>query len=186
MNGNLVYRERDVDIQGPAVDLEVERFYNSQLPPAENTEWGEGWTLAQTPDLEPLKSQGSPAPNTANLLSNGGALESDIALPTKAGEETFDPALQSTLTKKSNGGYGLTDDTGRSSTSVSFDEAGRTEARLTEGYAKVNYSYAGGSLAANRSRRPGSAGGGPLKKAKAPAQALDDPAYAGVLRLTRL
>jgi YD repeat-containing protein len=146
MNGNLVYHERDVAIQGAAVDLEVERFYNSQLPDAQNSEWGDGWTLAQTPDLEPFKSENSPVADKANVVSNGGALASSVNLPMTAGAQTFDPALQSTMTKKSNGGYVLTDETGQSSTSVSFDEAGRTEARLTEGPAKVDYSYEGGVL----------------------------------------
>jgi tripartite motif-containing protein 71 len=156
MNGNLVYRQRDIDVQGAAVSLEVERFYNSQLPDSENTEWGDGWTLAETPDLEPFKSEGSPVPDKADLVSNGGALASRVNLPTTAGSQTFDPALQSTLTKKSNGGYELADESGQSSTSVSFSEAGRTEARLTEGPAKVDYSYGGGGLAEIAVKDPGS------------------------------
>ncbi len=32
MNGNLVYHERDTEVNTPSTDLEVERFYNSQLP----------------------------------------------------------------------------------------------------------------------------------------------------------
>lgn len=146
MNGNLVYHERDIDVEGPAVDLEVERFYSSQLPDAQNTEWGDGWTLAQTPDLEPFKSEGSPVLDKGDLVSSSGALEGRVNLPTTAGAQTFDPALQSTVTKKSNGGYELTDESGKSSTSVSFSESGRTEARLTEGPAKVDYSYEGGVL----------------------------------------
>jgi YD repeat-containing protein len=147
MNGNLVYRQRDIDVESPAaVDLEVERFYNSQLPASENTEWGDGWTLAQTPVLEPFKSQGSTDADKANLVSDSGAVASNVDLPTTAGAQSFDPALRSTLTKKSNGGYLLADETGQSPTSVSFDEAGRAEARLTEGPAKIDYSYAGGDL----------------------------------------
>lgn len=181
MNGNLVYRQRDVDVESPAaVDLEVERFYNSQLPTAENTEWGDGWTLAQTPDLEPFKSEGSPAPDKADLVSNGGALASNIDLPTAAGTETFDSALRSTLTKKSNGGYLLTDETGRSVTSVSFDEAGRTEARLTEGPAKVDYSYAGGDLSEIAVEDPSTVSIDPeeLKEASPPS---GDPTYLSAL-----
>ena len=146
MNGNLVYHERDIKVQGPAVNLELERFYNSQLPDAQNTEWGDGWTLAQTPDLEPFKSEGSPVVDTANVVSNSGALEGQVPLPTTAGTQSFDPALLSTVTKKSDGGYVLTDETGQSSTSVSFSESGRTEARLTDGSAKVDYSYEVGVL----------------------------------------
>lgn len=148
MNGNLVYRERDIDVDGAAgVDLEVERFYNSQLPDSENTEWGDGWTLAQTPDLEPVDTGGSPAPDEAELIDQSGALEEEVELPTDAGAEKFDPVLQATLEKKSTGGFELTDETGESATSVVFDATGQTEARLTEGAAKIDYAYVGGELA---------------------------------------
>jgi tripartite motif-containing protein 71 len=145
MNGNLVYRERDVDVEGTAgVDLEVERYYNSMLPDSENTEWGDGWTLAETPELEPVDTGGSPAPDEAELIDRSGVLEEGIGLPAEVGAEKFDPEVQATLTKRSSGGYELTDETGGSATSVVFDSTGQTEARLTEGYAKVDYSYEGG------------------------------------------
>jgi streptogramin lyase len=55
MNGNLVYRQKDLDVESTAaLDLEVERYYNSMLPDSENSEWGDGWTLAETPDLKPI------------------------------------------------------------------------------------------------------------------------------------
>jgi YD repeat-containing protein len=159
MNGNLVYRERDADVEGPAVDLEVERFYNSQLPASESTEWGEGWTLAQTPALEPVeKEPGNLPPEEAGLVDQSGALAEGVALPTESGAEKFDPNLQATVTKKPTGGYELTDETGESATSVAFDETGQTEARLTEGYAKVDYGYAGGELSEIVVEDPGSAG----------------------------
>jgi YD repeat-containing protein len=148
MNGNLVYRERDIDVEGTAqVDLEVERYYNSMLPDSENTEWGDGWTLAQTPDLDPVDTGGSPAPDVAELIDRSGAVEEAVELPAEVGAEKFDPALQATLTKQASGGYELTDETGESTTSVLFDATGQTEARLTEGYAKVDYGYEGGELA---------------------------------------
>ena len=126
MNGNLVYREQDVEVEGPAaLDLEVERYYNSMLPESENTEWGDGWTLAQTPDLEPIKAGGSSVPNQAEMLDSSGAIEDDVQLPTEVGAEKFDPALQATLTKKAGGGYELTDQTGESATSIAFDKAAR-------------------------------------------------------------
>jgi YD repeat-containing protein len=155
MNGNLVYRERDIDVEGPAVDLEVERYYNSQLPASEDTEWGDGWTLAQTPDLEPEQGAGPPE---AELVESSGAIEAEVELPTEAGEERFDPELQATLEKKEGGGYELTDETGESATSVSFNEAGRTEALLTDGFAKVNYGYEEGDLARMTVEDPGSGG----------------------------
>ena len=147
MNGNLVYREQDVELAGAAVNLEVERYYNSMLPDAENTEWGDGWTLAQTPDLKPLDTGGSPAPDEAELLDSSGTIKDRVQLPTEAGQKKFDPTLRTTLTMKSSGGYEMTDETGESPTSVAFDETGQTEALLTEGYAKVDYTYEGGELA---------------------------------------
>ena len=148
MNGNLVYREQDIEVDGTAtVDLKVERYYNSMLPDSENTEWGDGWTLAETPDLEPIDTGGSPAPDEAELLESSGALEDGVALPAEAGAQKFDPTLQATLEKSLAGGYDLIDETGESATSVHFDETGQTEALLTEGAAKVDYSYEGGDLA---------------------------------------
>jgi len=148
MNGNLVYRETDIDVEGTAgVDLEVERYYNSMLPENEDTEWGDGWTLAQAPELDPIKTGGSPVPNEAEVRDSSGAFKGEVALPTEAGAQSFDPALRARLTKKSSGGYELRDETGESATSVAFDETGQTEALLSEGYAKVDYIYEGGELA---------------------------------------
>lgn len=141
MNGNLVYREQDIDINGAGADLEVERFYNSMLPTAENTEWGDGWTLAETPELDPISS------SQADVVESSGAIEDKVALPTEVGASKFDPVLQATIEKKVSGGYELTDETGESSTSVSFDSTGQAEALLTDGYAKVDYSYESGDLA---------------------------------------
>lgn len=180
MNGNLVYRERDLDVEGPAVDLEVERFYNSQLPDSEDTEWGDGWTLAQTPDLKPLDTGGSPAPDEAELIEASGAIEEGVELPIEAGAEKFDPTLQATLGMKASGGYELTDETGESATSVAFDEDGRTEALLTEGYAKVDYSYEEGELAEIAVDDPASAGGGPAEEAAEPEEEPSGP-YTGVI-----
>jgi tripartite motif-containing protein 71 len=143
MNGNLVYREEDVDIEGYGADLEVERYYNSQLPTAENTEWGDGWTLAQTPSLEPEEGA---TPSEAEIVDSSGGLNEGVALPEKVGEEEFDPELQATIAKEADGGYEMTDETGESPGSIAFNEDGRAEALRTEGYAKVDYAYEGGEL----------------------------------------
>ncbi len=156
MNGNLVYREKDIDVEGSAaVDLELERYYNSQLPDSESTEWGKGWTLAQTPDLEP--EEGS-APSEGKLLDSSGALAEDVALPVKPEEAEFDAELQASLKKQSGGGYELTDETGEAATSIVFDEGGRTEERRTESDAMIDYEYEGGELSGIDVEDPGSAG----------------------------
>lgn len=178
MNGNLVYRERDIDIEGPAVNLEVERFYNSMLPDSQNSEWGDGWTLAQTPDLKPIKSEGSPVPDLAELRSTSGSLENGVALPTTAGAETFNSELQATLTKKPAGGYELTDETGESATAVSFNEDGRTEARLTDGFAKVDYSYESGVLSEIEVEDPATFSADPEELEEFGTTLIDKPTYA--------
>jgi YD repeat-containing protein len=155
MNGNLVYREQDIDVNGAGADLEVERFYNSMLPTAENTEWGDGWTLAETPEIEPTSS------SQAEVLDSSGAVEDKVALPTEVGASKFDPVLQATIEKRAGGGYEMTDETGESATSVSFDPTGQAEALLTEGYAKVDYSYEAGELAEIEVQDPATFSGKP-------------------------
>jgi YD repeat-containing protein len=145
MNGNLVYRETDIDVEGSAaLDLEVERYYNSMLPTAENSEWGDGWTLAQTPEIDSLKP--AVVPVKAELLDETGLIEGNVALPTAAGQSKFDPALQATITKTGGGGYQLADETGESAGTIAFDANGQTEALLGEGFAKVDYDYEAGKL----------------------------------------
>jgi YD repeat-containing protein len=143
MNGNLIYREKDIEVDGYGANLEVERFYNSMLPTGQNTEWGDGWTIAQTPLLSPEKAG---TPKEAELLDTSGAIQGGVALPTEAGKTKFNPALQATLTKEAGGGYSLADESGQTDTTVAFDAAGRTKELRTEGYAKVNYAYTAGKL----------------------------------------
>ncbi len=142
MNGNLVYRETDVDVEGAsALDLEVERYYNSMLPSGENSEWGDGWTLAQTPELDPV---GVGATEAAVVDTN--SVIDGVALPTQAGASKFDPDLQATITKTASGGYEMTDETGESVGSIAFDPTGQAESLQSDGYAEVDYDYEGGKL----------------------------------------
>jgi sugar lactone lactonase YvrE len=154
MNGNLVYREKDVDVPGYAADLEVERFYNSQLPSSANTEWGDGWTLAQTPELEP---EAGATPKEAQLIDTSGTLEDEVQLPTEVGKTKFDPTLHATVTKEAGGGYELADDSGETGTAIAFDASGRTDELRTESYAKVDYDYEAGKLDEIAIEDPGSA-----------------------------
>ena len=154
MNGNLTYREKDVDVPGYAADLEVERFYNSQLPNNENTEWGDGWTLAQTPELKP---EAGSTPKEAELLDTSGALEDDVQLPTEAGKTKFNPPLQASVTKEAGGGYELTDESGETATSIAFNSNGLTDELRTDEYAKIDYDYEAGKLDEIAVKDPGSA-----------------------------
>jgi YD repeat-containing protein len=144
MNGNLVYRERDVDVPGPAVDLEVERFYNSLLPDSQNSEWGDGWTLGQTPTLEPEES-GTP-PTEATMVRTSGVVQSAVQLPTKVEGEHFDPQLHAVVTKEPGGGYEVTDASGESESSLDFNAAGQMTEMRTPGYASIDYGYEAGDL----------------------------------------
>jgi YD repeat-containing protein len=144
MNGNLVYHEQDVDVTGPAADLEVTRYYNTMLPPQQDTEWGDGWTLGQTPDLQP--EPGQRYPDEAIVLDSNAAFEGSVRLPLQVGGERFDPDLQATVVKEANGGYELIDESGESATSIAFDSTGQAEALRTDGYAKVDYDYEAGEI----------------------------------------
>ena len=146
MNGNLVYRQRDVEVSGPAVNLELERFYNSQLPKEDNTEWGDGWTLAQTPKLEPEETKEKAPPKKASMVRTSGAMSRSFTLPTETHATHFDAKLGATVTKEPGGGYAVADQSGKTANSLAFDEAGRVTALRTPGYAKVEYGYENGNL----------------------------------------
>lgn len=156
-NGNLVYRQLDVEVSGPAADLEVERYYNSLLPDSEDTEWGEGWTLGQTPELEPRAGEGSPT--TARLLQRSGAVQ-NVGLPTEPEAEKFDPRLRAVVTMEPGGGYEIADRSGDTDTSQVFDENGKLTQLHTSGYAGIDYSYEGGDLAEIAVEDPAGFGGG--------------------------
>ncbi len=156
VSGNLVYRQEDLDVSGAAADLELELFYNSLLPEQQDTEWGDGWTLAQTPELE-IEEPGAPGPpSEATIVDESAMVESKVDLPASVGEEEFDKRLQATVTKEA-GGYALTDESGETGETVSFDSSGRAE-ELTNGTAAtVEYDYEGGDLSAITIEDPGTA-----------------------------
>jgi sugar lactone lactonase YvrE len=155
MNGNLVYRQQDVDVPGPAADLEVERYYNSLLPESQDTEWGDGWTLAQTPSLEPEAPEGSAT--EATVVEESGALESQVDLPEKVGEKRFDEHLQAVISKELTG-YEVTDESGEEEGTVQFNGAGEATELEASQYAGVEYDYDEGALSEIAVDDPASAG----------------------------
>jgi tripartite motif-containing protein 71 len=150
VNGNLVYRQKDVDVEGAATDLELELFYNSLLPDSQSSEFGEGWTLAQTPELEVENGEGT-------VVEESGGVESKVDLPASTGEESFDKYLQSTVAKEADGGYELSDESGETDTSVAFDSSGKVDELRTGSAATVDYDYEGGELAEISVEDPGTA-----------------------------
>jgi len=157
LNGNLVYRQQDVEVTGPGADLEVERIYNSQLPKEQNTEWGAGWTLAQTPELE-IEPPKSGPPTDATMVEESGAVEGSVNLPTATGEEKFDKEIQAVVTKEAHG-YEVTDASGEAASSVAFNEAGEATEIRSSGAASVELASTGGTLTELAVDDPGTAGG---------------------------
>jgi len=104
-----------------------------------------------------LGGSGGEGPEEAELLDPSGAIESEVPLPTEEGQEEFDPELQVTLKKKASGGYLMTDETGESAGAVAFDKTGQAEALVSEGDAKVDYTYEGGALSEIAVEDPGTA-----------------------------
>jgi YD repeat-containing protein len=160
VSGNLVYRQEDLDVSGAAADLELELFYNSLLPEQQNTEWGDGWTLSQTPELE-IEDPGAPGPpSEATIVDESAMVESKVDLPAAVGEEEFDKRLQATVEKVA-GGYELTDESGETGETVTFDSSGKAD-ELTNGTAAtVDYAYEEGDLAAITIEDPGTANADP-------------------------
>ncbi|TMK57752.1 MAG: hypothetical protein E6G51_05940, partial [Actinobacteria bacterium] len=145
VSGNLVYRQDDLDVAGTGADLELDLYYNSLLPESQNTEWGDGWTLAQTPELELEQPAGQPV--EATVVDEGGGVESKVDLPVAVDEEEFDKYLQETVTKEPDGGYELSDENGESDSAVVFSSAGRAEELRTGTAATVDFDYEGGEIA---------------------------------------
>jgi sugar lactone lactonase YvrE len=140
MNGNVVYHQRDVEVEGPDADLEVELFYNSQLPTEQSSEFGKGWTLSQTPSLKP-----SPG-NMATALTSESALAGNVALPQEVGKEQFSEKLGAVITKEAGGGYSVSEEGGAEAPATVYDSSGKAIEEQTSPTAAVEYGYEGGHL----------------------------------------
>ncbi|MDQ3724422.1 MAG: DUF6531 domain-containing protein [Actinomycetota bacterium] len=99
INGNVVFHERDVDLETDRGDLELERVYNSQQPVQADTQWGRGWTIAQTPALE-LQPNSPPQKAT---VSETGRITSSVPVPQSPSQSTFSAKLHATITKTASG-----------------------------------------------------------------------------------
>lgn len=122
MNGNVVYHERDVQVQTPRASLEVERIYNAQLPAEKDTQWGHGWTLAQTPELKPREGE-SPAQKATVVRTS--AITNAVNIPTSESQSTFSSRLHATIDKTAGGSYEVVSES-RNQTSV-FNPNGHIE-----------------------------------------------------------
>jgi YD repeat-containing protein len=127
MNGNVVYHERDIQVQTRRASMEVERIYNSQLPTEKDTQWGHGWTLAQASELKP--TQGESPPQKASVVRTG-AITNSVNIPVSESQPTFSSRLHASIDKAPGGSYEVVSETDNE-TSV-FSSAGRIqETRFT-------------------------------------------------------
>jgi tripartite motif-containing protein 71 len=124
-NGNVVYRERDLQAQAPSGRLDLERIYNSQQPTARDGQWGHGFSLAQTPEFKPESAEAT----SAKMLRTS-SVTSAVNLPKTTSEPTFSSRLHATIAKTQAGGYEVRN-TAEDEAQV-FSSAGRIEeARLS-------------------------------------------------------
>jgi len=100
MNGNVVFHERDVDVETDRANVELERVYNSQQPIQEDTQWGRGWSIAQAPELEP---ESGPSPPQKATAVETGKVTSSVPIPQSQSQATFSSRLHATITKTSAG-----------------------------------------------------------------------------------
>ncbi|MGV1047861.1 MAG: DUF6531 domain-containing protein [Solirubrobacterales bacterium] len=121
INGNVVFHERDVDVDTERAELQLERVYNSQQPVEKDTQWGRGWSLAQTPAMEP--QAGESPPQQATVMQTG-AITNGVAIPQSQSQETFSSRLHARITKTA-GGYEV-DPTSDPEITV-FNNSGRVE-----------------------------------------------------------
>jgi YD repeat-containing protein len=100
INGNVVFHQRDVEVDAERARIELERVYNSQQPTGKDTQWGRGWEIAQAPSFEPEPMQNPPS--TATMLRRG-AVTSGVSVPQTTGQEQFSSRLRATVTKTASG-----------------------------------------------------------------------------------
>jgi sugar lactone lactonase YvrE len=163
MNGNVVYHQRDVEVEGPNTNLEVELFYNSQLPKEESSEFGSGWTLSQTPTLKP----GTGTQPMATAVTSESELTGNVALPQEVGKEQFSDKLDAVITKEPGGGYSVSEGGGESPATV-YDSSGRAVEEQTSPTSAVEYGYEGEHLAEIAVDDPGTTSVPPNPVEKAP------------------
>ena len=121
MNGNVVFHERDIDVETDRAELELERVYNSQQPTQEDTQWGRGWSIAQAPKLEP---QPGPTPPQKATVTQTGRITNSVPIPQAQSQTIFSSRLHANITKTA-AGYEV-EPTSEPEVSV-FNDSGRVE-----------------------------------------------------------
>ncbi len=101
INGNVVYHQRDVEVDTDRAGIELERVYNSQQPTKQDTQWGRGWEISQAPAFQPESEQ---IPAQTATMQRRGAITSSVPVPATTGQQAFSARLRATVTKTA-GGY---------------------------------------------------------------------------------
>ena len=121
INGNVVFHQRDVEVNTDRAELELERVYNSQQPTKQDTQWGRGWEISQAPVFEPEPEQ---TPAQTATMQRRGEITNGVSVPTSTGQETYSAKLGATVTKTS-GGYEVEPEGADEATT--FDSVGRIQ-----------------------------------------------------------
>jgi sugar lactone lactonase YvrE len=156
MNGNLVFHQRDGELATADAGGAIERVYNSQLPAAQSGDFGTGWTMADTPELEP--GAGGAGAGKGILVQGDGTVETAIPLPTESGKHTFNAATQATI-EKVGSGYTVTDEGGEAEPPADLTKTGVPTALQGSGEASLDLSREAGKLTGLSVDDPGTASG---------------------------
>ena len=98
MNGNLVYRERDIEVAGRRASTSRSSASTTRSCPSPRTPSGGTAGLSpQTPELDPEQGEGSPAERGRDRRFERRDRRRKSQLPTEAGAAEFDPELQATI-----------------------------------------------------------------------------------------
>lgn len=142
MNGNVIYHQRDVNVEGPNVNLEAELFYNSQLPKELSSEFGLGWTLKQESSIA-LEGSGGSAGSAGSGVSGGGAVTSVVHPPSEMEEPEYSPQLNAVVTRQP-GGVVEVEEASNPGTSMVYDEGSGNVTEVQETpTAGIKYGYEG-------------------------------------------
>ena len=121
INGNVVFHQRDVDVDTDRAGIELERVYNAQQPTKQDTQWGRGWEISQAPMFEPEPEQ---TPAQTATMQRRGAITSGVPVPQANGQEAFSARLRATVTKTA-GGYEV--EPAEAEEVTTFDSNGRIQ-----------------------------------------------------------
>jgi YD repeat-containing protein len=154
MNGNLVFHQQDAEVATSDAGLGIDRYYNSELPQAQSGEFGTGWTLDDTPELEP----GQGGAGKATIVEGDGAMETAVALPAQEGQQTFDPATQASIAKVA-GGYTVTDEGEGAGPTAELAASGQPSELKGSAEAELDLERKGGELSEIAVDDPGTAAG---------------------------